>query len=219
MIIKKRNTQLEEEIYQQMNLIKLEDLNVLSLEEIRKKLDKNLLEEENNEVGEEIETNLVNNVVPKPEEWGESSRWNSQFLRPRYISVGRTTNFFFGFTPRKTTSYEEIGLTPISQTGYILNINGARNREEIFEHWKRGMNSVLNLNTTWTAANFLNYIDHSFSGTVVNWYDSLSEEGKNELRIMETPEAMFKKLCKEIKIEFIGSKLNLKRRLENSRER
>ena len=25
---------------------------------------------------------------------------------------------------------------------------------------------------------------------------------------METPEAMFKKLCKEIKIEFIGSKLN-----------
>ena len=41
-----------------MNLIKLEDLNVLPLEEIRKKLDKKfekkLLEEENNEVGEEI---------------------------------------------------------------------------------------------------------------------------------------------------------------------
>jgi len=31
--------QLGEEIYQQMNLIKLEDLNVLPLEEIRKKLD------------------------------------------------------------------------------------------------------------------------------------------------------------------------------------
>ena len=31
------NAQLEEEIYQQMNLIKLEDLNVLPLEEIRKK--------------------------------------------------------------------------------------------------------------------------------------------------------------------------------------
>ena len=31
------NAQLEEKIYQQMNLIKLEDLNVLPLEEIRKK--------------------------------------------------------------------------------------------------------------------------------------------------------------------------------------
>ena len=34
------NVQLEEEIYQQMNLIKLEDLNVLPLEEIKRKLDK-----------------------------------------------------------------------------------------------------------------------------------------------------------------------------------
>ena len=50
-----------------MNLILLEYLNVLPLEEIRKKLDKKfekkLLEEENNEVGEEIETNLVNNLL------------------------------------------------------------------------------------------------------------------------------------------------------------
>ena len=72
------NTQLEEEIYQQMNLIKLEDLNILPLEETRKKLDKKFrtkpLEEENNEVGEEIETDLVNNVIPKPGEWGESSK-------------------------------------------------------------------------------------------------------------------------------------------------
>ena len=34
------NAQLEEEIYEQVNLIKLENLNVLPLEEIRKKLDK-----------------------------------------------------------------------------------------------------------------------------------------------------------------------------------
>jgi len=34
------NAQLKEEIYQQMNLIKLEDPNVLPLEEIRKKLGK-----------------------------------------------------------------------------------------------------------------------------------------------------------------------------------
>ena len=34
------NGQLEEEIYQQMNLIELRDLNVSPLEEIRRKLDK-----------------------------------------------------------------------------------------------------------------------------------------------------------------------------------
>ena len=70
------------------------------------------------------------------------------------------------------------------------------------------MNSVLNLNTTWTAANFLNYIEHSFSGTIADWYDSLSEDGKNTLRIMETPAAMFRNLCKEIETEFIGAKLD-----------
>ena len=32
------NVQLEKEIYQQMNLIQLEDLNVVSLEEIKNKL-------------------------------------------------------------------------------------------------------------------------------------------------------------------------------------
>ena len=42
-----------------------------------------------NEIGEEldlgeIETNLVNNV-PKPEEFGEPSRQNTHFLRPRYV--------------------------------------------------------------------------------------------------------------------------------------
>jgi len=152
------NAQVEEQIYQQMNLIKLEDLNIFPLEETRKKLDKKfekkLLEEENNEVGEELnidktEFNLANNVVPKPQEWSESSRRNTQFLKPRYGQAGRTTNFSFGFIPRKTISYEKISHTPISYTaGYILNIDGTRNREEIIEHWKRGMNSVLNLNTT-----------------------------------------------------------------------
>jgi len=69
------------------------------------------------------------------------------------------------------------------------------------------MNSILNLNTIWSAANFLNYIEYSFSDTVADWYDSLTEEGKNTLRMMETPATMFKSLCKEIKIEFIGAKL------------
>ena len=49
------NVQLEEEIYQPMNLIKLEDLNVLPLEEIRRKLDKKYgkMTNEINEIGEE----------------------------------------------------------------------------------------------------------------------------------------------------------------------
>ena len=54
------------------------------------------------------------------------------------------------------------------------------------------MNSIFNLNTTWSTTNFLNYIEHSFSGTAANWYDSLSEDGKNTLRAMETPAAMFR---------------------------
>ena len=40
------------------------------------------------------------------------------------------------------------------------------------------MSSVLNLNTTWTAGNFLNYIEHSFFDTVPNWYDLPNEDGK-----------------------------------------
>ena len=68
------------------------------------------------------------------------------------------------------------------------------------------MNSILNLNTTWPAANFLNYIEHSFSGTVADWYNSLSEDSKNALRMMETPIAMFRSLYKEIETEFIEAK-------------
>ena len=64
-------------------------------------------------------------------------------MRPKYAPRRRATNFSYEFIPRKATSFEEISLTPISQTFYILNIDGARNREPIFEHWKKGMNSVL----------------------------------------------------------------------------
>ena len=96
-------------------------------------------ENEINEIGEEIDlyetqTNLVKNVVPKPEEFGESSRRNTHFLRPRYVPAGRINNFSFEFIPRKTTTYKEIDLTSISQTSYILNSDGDCNREEISEH-------------------------------------------------------------------------------------
>jgi len=79
------------------------------------------IEDEINEIGEgfdlgEIETDLVNNVVPKPEEFSEPSRRNTHFIRPMYVSPGHTTNFSLGFIPRKTTTFEKVGLTPISQT-------------------------------------------------------------------------------------------------------
>ena len=79
------------------------------------------------------------------------------------------------------------------------------------------MNSVLNLNTTLTTANFLNKIEYNFSGTVADWYDSLNKKDKNTLRIMKTPVAMFKNLCKKIEIEFIRAKLDPGQ--ENDRER
>ena len=91
---KTNNVQLEEEICQQMNFIKLDDLNALQLEEIKQKLDKKYdkmaANDEINEIGEEIdlyetEINLVNNIVPKHEEFGEYSRRNTHFLRPRYV--------------------------------------------------------------------------------------------------------------------------------------
>ena len=79
------------------------------------------VEDEINEIGEEldlgeIETNLVNNVVHKPEEFDESSRRNTHFIRPTYVPTGCATNFSFGFIPRKTTTFEEIDLILISQT-------------------------------------------------------------------------------------------------------
>ena len=83
---------------------------------------------------------------------------------------------------------------------------------ETFEHSKRGMNSVLNLKTTWTTRNFLNYRTH-FSSTVADWYNSLYEESKNTLRIIETLVVMLKKLRKKIKTEFIGAKLHFEEKV------
>jgi len=67
---------------------------------------------------------------------------------------------------------------------------------------------MLNLNMTWTATNFLNYIEHNSSDTIADWYDLLNKDVKNTLRMMEAPAAMFKNLCKEIEVEFIGAKLD-----------
>ena len=60
------------------------------------------IEDEINEIREEldldeIETNMVNNVIHKPQEFGEPSRRNTHFIRLTYVPTGHTTNFSFGF--------------------------------------------------------------------------------------------------------------------------
>ena len=107
-----------------MNLIKLEDLNVVPLEEIRRKSDKKhgkvILDIKINEIGEElnvdeIESNLVTNVVLKPKEFGEPSRRNTHFIRPKYAPPGQAINFFFGFISSKATTFEETTLSQLTK--------------------------------------------------------------------------------------------------------
>ena len=72
-----------------MNLVKLEDLDVVPL--VNRKLDKKkygklVAKSEFNETGkelsiDELDSNLVNNVISKPEVY-------ESFMRPRYILVG-----------------------------------------------------------------------------------------------------------------------------------
>jgi len=104
------NVQLEEDIYQQMNLIKQEDIDVTLSKEIKWKLDKKygkiIFGIEINEIGQElnineIETNLVNNVVPKSEESGEPSRRNIHFMRPRYVPANIQPTFLLSSFQRK----------------------------------------------------------------------------------------------------------------------
>ena len=50
-------------------------------------------ESETYEIGKELndenfESSLVNIVIPKPKEFVELSKRNTNFLRPRYVSVG-----------------------------------------------------------------------------------------------------------------------------------
>jgi len=65
-----------------------------------------IFDDEINEIGEEfnidvIELNLVNNVAPKFKEFGEPSRKNIHYERPRYVPIGHTTNFSFWVYPKE----------------------------------------------------------------------------------------------------------------------
>ncbi|XP_056695731.1 uncharacterized protein [Spinacia oleracea] len=203
---------IEEELNQQMGLIKLEVLEAIPLEIIQQNVENKLekmVVENNNVVGEEIlqektmGKNCVNNFIQRPRYQGESS-----CTQPKYVS-GRKTRFNAKVMPNKFPKKEEIKLEPISQTGYKLSLDGLRNREDVIEHWKKSMSSVLNLNTEWTLEIFLNYIEHNLYGRVADWYDGLDEEVKGLLRESEVPTTTFRQLCQYIEAEFIGSKADL----------
>ena len=69
-------------------------------------------DEEINGIGEEvisneIESNLINNVIFKPEEFTGFSRSNTHFMRCRDLLTEHTTSFSIGFIPRKAPSFEK----------------------------------------------------------------------------------------------------------------
>jgi len=77
-------------------------------------------ENEINEIGEEIdlyetETNLVKNVVLKPEEFGEPSRRNTHFLRLRYVPTGRTNNFPSDLSQEKPQPVKRLALPQLGK--------------------------------------------------------------------------------------------------------
>ena len=78
------------------------------------------------------------------------------------------------------------------------------------------MNSILNLNTTWVAANILTYIEHSFSDMIANYYDSLNDDSKNGLKMMETSAAIMKIYVRS-KLNLSELNLILKKKPENSK--
>ena len=60
---------------------------------------------------DEIESNVVNNLVPKPKEFGEFSRRNTHCIRLRDVSKGSITNFSFGFVQGKPRPLQKLVLS------------------------------------------------------------------------------------------------------------
>ena len=76
-----------------------------------KKLKSIVAKSEIYEIGEkliidEFESNLVNNVIRKPYQFGESSRSTTYFIGPEYAITGEQPTFFFWFIPKKRTFFE-----------------------------------------------------------------------------------------------------------------
>lgn len=95
---------IEEDLYEQTGLFKLEDLDTIPLEEIQESVDSragNMIVTNNNKIGESLdhddihEINYVNNIVPQQMYRGELS-----CTRPRYIS-GRNSRFDIKIMPNE----------------------------------------------------------------------------------------------------------------------
>ena len=139
----------EEEMYQQMGLIKLKDLETIPLSEVKRKLDKKMGKRvvDVNEVEEEISEQEVNKATRsyyREYEQGSTSRQNSS-LKPKEF-LEKTSKFGVRIMPNHRPNKRELLLEPISETGYKLNLDGVRNREDVLDFWKKSMMSVLNMN-------------------------------------------------------------------------
>ena len=78
---------------------------------------------------DELESNLTHNIISKPKEFGKLPSKNALFMGTRYVLWEGTTNFSFGFIPKKTTLFEEISLIRMNQASCILDIDEADNRK------------------------------------------------------------------------------------------
>ena len=200
----------EEEMYQQMGLIKLKDLETIPLSEVKRKLDKKMGKRvvDVNEVEEEIipeqEVNKATRSCYREYEQGSTSQQNTS-LRPKEF-LEKTAKFGVRIMPNHRPNKRELLLEPISETGYKLNLDGVRNREDVLDFWKKSMMSVLNMNPEWRSENFLNYIEHSMYGIVADWYEGIDEETKETLRAIEPPDVMFRQFCKVLEYEFVGDR-------------
>lgn len=70
------------------------------------------------------------------------------------------------------------------------------------------MRDVLNIHiSSWTANNFMNYIEHSLAGIVVDWYDNLKENDKIVLETSNIPKQVLNKFVKYVEEEYLGQEL------------
>ena len=208
----------EEAMYQQMGLIKLKDMDTIPLAKIKKRLDKKMGKKilDINEMEEEIDSDFEEINEAKRSQYRQyeqgSPSYQKPLMKPREF-MEKKERFGVRFMPNHRPNKREISLEAISETGYKLNLDGLRKREEVLDYWKKSMMIVLNMNVDWNASHFLNYIEHSLYGSVADWYEAISEESKNHLRESESPVEMFTALCDVIEGEFIGVRDNQDKRL------
>lgn len=157
----------EEEMYQQIGLIKLKDMEMIPINKVKRQVDKLMGKKvlDINEIEEEItleileETNEANRSNYKKYE-ERSCNYQRPCVKPKEF-LDKTAKFGVRIIPNHRPNKKKLTLELISETMYKLNLDGIRNREEVLDFSEKSMMSILNLNTDWRASKFLNYIEHS----------------------------------------------------------